>query len=157
MVVGSVSLAPPLPSLIVFDLDFTLWQRPRFRKGPPFEPIDGGAAGVRDAGGATLYLYPAAKRALVCLADAGVPVAVASRTHREGWARQWLEMLTVDDAGRTVQDVIDPLPVLVQDGPKSGHLQRISEMSGVPLSKMLFFDDDLAGKRTLIRRSGPHS
>jgi len=138
-----LAYSPP-PSLVVFDLDFTLWQRPRFRGGPPFEAVDGGAGGVRASCGATLYLYPAARRALAALADARCPVAIASRTHRANWARQWLGMLTIDES-RTVDDAINGWPVVVQDGPKRGHLQRISDMSGVPLNEFLFFDDDLAG------------
>jgi hypothetical protein len=203
-----VAAGGALPGVVVFDLDFTLWQRPRFRGGPPFEAVGGG---VRASCGALLYLYPAARRALAELAELQVPVAIASRTHRDKWARHWLGMLTVDGGGRmvddvvngwpvetqgpsglraaclgqpdgdvdagfgeggagcesrtrgnvkgqsplvlpfgrTVEDIVNGWPVVIQDGPKVGHLRRISEISGVPLREMLFFDDDLAGMQFL--------
>tara|TARA_B110001452_G_scaffold17976_1_gene14643 strand:- start:205 stop:819 length:615 start_codon:yes stop_codon:yes gene_type:complete len=133
-------------SLVVFDLDFTLWHRPRFRagRGPPWTVEDGGLGGVRSATGDLLYLYPASRRALLELSDAEVPVAVASRTHRGQWARQWLELLRVEPGGRTVADVVGRGPVVIRDGPKPNHLREIERQSGVPLERMLFFDDDRA-------------
>ena len=104
------------PSLVVFDLDHTLINRPRFRTGPPFAPVDGGLGGVQSACGARLDLFPAARRALVTLADAGVSTAIVSRTHRPVWARDWLSTLRID-AHRTVSDAVDPL-VVMRDGSK---------------------------------------
>ena len=136
-------------SLVVFDLDFTLWHRPRFRggRGPPWTVEDGGLGGVRGASGDLLYLYPASRRALLELADADVPVAVVSRTHRGQWARQWLGLLLLEPGGRTVADVIGSGPVVIRDGPKPNHLREIQRQSGVPVERMLFFDDDRADVR----------
>ena len=81
------------PQLVVFDLDHTLWHRPRFRGGPPWTAVNDGLGGVRSSTGEVLDLYPASRLALLELAGAGVPVAVASRTHRPAWALLWLSLL----------------------------------------------------------------
>lgn len=140
------------PSLVVFDLDFTLWHRPRFRGGPPWVPVDDGCGGVTSSCGKRLDLYPSSRRALLALSGAGVPVAIASRTHRAEWVREWLATLRLEPGGRTAQDVIGSFPVVIQDGPKPGHLLRIHERTGVPLAAMLFFDDNLADVRAVARR-----
>ena len=130
-----------LPSLVVFDLDWTLWTRPRFRVGPPWKPIEGGLSGVRAQSGEVIDLYSGSRRALATLADAGVPVAVASRTHRPQWAQEWLQMLHVD-ASRTVASVLGAEPLIViRDGSKACHVREISKRAGVPLDSMLYFDD----------------
>ena len=125
--------------LVVADLDFTLWRRPRFRTGPPFVAIDGG--GVRSACGKTLALYDGARQSLARLSDAGIPVAIVSRTHRELWARQWLSLLQVDSSGRTVMDVVGAYPIVIRDGSKDLHLREVSRRSGISVCDMLFFDD----------------
>ena len=137
------------PSLVVFDLDFTLWHRPRFRGGPPWAPVDDGFGGITSSCGEQLDLYPASRRALLALSDADVPVAVASRTHRADWALEWLATLRLEPGGRTAQDVIGTCPIVIQDGPKAAHLLRIHERTKVPLSEMLFFDDNLADVRAV--------
>ena len=79
--------SPLLPRLLVLDLDRTLWNRPRFSRGPPFEPISGGLAGIRAASGEVLDVYPDARRALPHLINAGLPLAFVSATHRPSWTR----------------------------------------------------------------------
>lgn len=86
--------------------------------------MDGGFGGVKSSCGQLLELYPASRRALIELSDAGVPVAIASRTHRAAWARQWLEMLRLEPGGRTAADVIGST-IVIQDGPKPLHLKEI--------------------------------
>ena len=134
---------PTEPALVVVDLDFTLWWRPRFTQGAPFTSVADGLEGVRSACGETLDLYPGAREALARLNDVGIPVALASRTHRERWAREWLDLLRVD-ADRTVMDVVGAMPVIIRDGPKVLHLVEASRQTNLTLSSMLFFDDNFA-------------
>ena len=129
-----------LPAVVVFDLDWTLWRRPRFRVGPPWTAIDDGRGGIRSACGEVVTVFDGSREALLRLADAGVPVSVASRTHRQQWALDWMTMLRLDDT-RTLADVIGQSPVVLRDGPKSLHLREIAARTSVPFDRMLYFDD----------------
>ena len=103
------------PALAVFDLDHTLISRPRFRRGPPFVPVNGGLEGVRAADGKQLDLFPDARRVLSELADASIPAAIISRTHRAAWVHEWLSLIRIDEQ-RSFEDVIGP--VVIRDGSK---------------------------------------
>lgn len=109
-------LQPQSPRLVVADLDFCLWRRPRFQK-PRFEPTDDG--GLISECGKKLQLYPGARSALLRLSAADIDIAVVSRTHRKDWARQWLSLLKLDES-RTVSDVI--CCSVMRDGAKSLHV-----------------------------------
>ena len=122
------------PSLTIFDLDHTLWHRPRFSRGPPFTLSDGGLSGVTSACGKKLDLYDGARRALITLADHDVPVALVSRTHRQVWASEWLEKIKIDPE-RTIMDVVAPSLIVFQDGAKTGHVREINRrMPLIPFS-----------------------
>mmetsp|Transcript_15141 Transcript_15141/g.25275 ORF Transcript_15141/g.25275 Transcript_15141/m.25275 type:complete len:214 (+) Transcript_15141:192-833(+) len=138
------------PKLVIFDLDFTLWHRPRFRGGPPFKPIENGLGGITARDGAKLDLYPAARRALCELAESDVPVAVVSRTHRKQWALQWLSMLRLDHAsGPSVRALIGDMPIVIRDGSKRLHVWEIARRTGIDLCTMLYFDDALTDVRAV--------
>ena len=83
----------------------------------------------------------AARTALCELADAGVPVAIASRAGEVAWAEEILRLMRVDKK-RTMADVIGSAPVVIQGGSKTRHLKHIAAESGVPLREMLFFDNE---------------
>ena len=128
-----------LPDLVVFDLDGCLWKRPRFRNGPPFSAIDDGMGGVRAASGEACDLFPAARRALLELRGEGVPVAVASNSHREAWIREMMDLIRVE-GGCTVSESIKAL--VVRDGAKVQHLrQLIRMMRDIEPTRVLYFDD----------------
>ncbi|KAL3926932.1 MAG: hypothetical protein SGPRY_003067, partial [Prymnesium sp.] len=95
----------------------TLITRPRFRRGPPFLPIDDGISGIKSSDGKRLDLFPAARLALASLAAAGTPAAIVSSTHREAWVREWLMLLRVDST-RHVCDVVPPPLIIIRDGSK---------------------------------------
>ncbi len=121
------------PELVVFDLDFTLWDcggtwcdclRPPFLKkeGQFF-----------DSDGRHLTLYSDVLAILDDVDDLGLPMALASRTERPDWARELLKLFGIQD--RFPYQEIYP-------GSKVKHLKKISDLSRVPLDKMLFFDDE---------------
>lgn len=129
------------PRLVVFDLDFTLWQPELYQlsSGPPFKASSDGC--VLTARGERLDLFPAARSALAELGDAGVPVAIASRASERDWALQIMRLLRVDSK-RTVADVVGDSPVVIQGGSKTKHLRHIAHETGVPLREMIFFDNE---------------
>ena len=75
---------PAMPKMVVFDLDFTLWRPELYQlsSGSPFKACSDGA--VVTSRGERLDLFPAARTALRTLADAHVPVAIASRANEVG-------------------------------------------------------------------------
>ena len=131
----------PMPKMVVFDLDFTLWRPELYQlsSGPPFRVSNDGC--VLTARGERLELFPAARRALAELASANVPVAIASRASEVTWAHDIIRLMCVD-ATRTMADVIGDAPVVVQGGSKVRHLKHIAAASGVKLIDMLFFDNE---------------
>ena len=132
---------PSMPRLVVFDLDFTLWQPELYQlsSGPPFKACSDGC--VLTTRGERLDLFPAARAALRELADAGVPVAIASRASEASWAMEIMRLLRVDKR-RTVADVVGSSPVVIQGGSKVKHLKHIASETGVPLHDILFFDNE---------------
>lgn len=54
---------------------------------------------------------------------------------------QIMRLLRVD-AARTVADVVGHAPVVIQGGSKVRHLKHIAHETNVPLSEMLFFDNE---------------
>ena len=130
-----------MPKLVVFDLDYTLWHPELYQlsSGPPFKPCSDGC--VLTARGERLDLFPAARAALCELADAGVPVAIASRASEVTWALEIMRLLRVDET-RTLADVIGSAPVVIQGGSKVKHLKHIAAETGVALGDMIFFDNE---------------
>ncbi|MCZ6671512.1 MAG: magnesium-dependent phosphatase-1 [Verrucomicrobia bacterium] len=121
------------PELIVFDLDFTLWDCGGTWCDclrPPFVLTDGM---VRDAYGRHIHLYPEVLSILDDVDEMGIPMGIASRTDRPDWARQLLELLGVKE--RFAYQEIFP-------GSKVTHIKNIASASGIPLNAMLFFDDE---------------
>ncbi|RPB03946.1 magnesium-dependent phosphatase-1 [Choiromyces venosus 120613-1] len=135
----------PLPKLIIFDLDFTLWPYwidthaiPPLRLPPPPPPPPPPPSSplptLLDATNTPLPLYPATLPLLAHLASAsGVRLAVASRTHTPALALQALDLYNV----RQYFDYLEIYP-----GSKTRHMHRLREKSGVEFRDMLFFDDE---------------
>ena len=132
---------PNMPQLVCFDLDFTLWQPELYQlsSGSPFKGCKDGS--VLTARGERLDLFPAARAALAELDDAGVPIAIASRASEVSWAMEIMRLLRVDKK-RTMADVIGSSPVVIQGGSKVHHLKHVSSEAGVPLSEIVFFDNE---------------
>uniref|UniRef100_A0A7S0CJJ5 Magnesium-dependent phosphatase-1 n=1 Tax=Proboscia inermis TaxID=420281 RepID=A0A7S0CJJ5_9STRA len=141
------------PRCIVLDLDNTLWNRPRFRRGPPFIPINDGFNGVRANSGEELDLYPGVRDILKSFVDSsddknffsGTKIGLVSRSHRQNWSEQFLKMLRVSiSVGlcRSVEECVDI--IVIRDGPKGKfHLREIRDTLNISYADMLYFDDKL--------------
>ena len=122
------------PKLIVFDLDFTLWECGGTWCDcltPPFLARDGK---VLDHQQAEVKLYCDVGKILNYCDEAGIGLAIASRTEQPEWARQLLCLLQID--GRFHFSEIYPTD-------KVKHFTSIRHQAGIEYHEMLFFDDEL--------------
>lgn len=123
-----------LPGLVVFDLDFTLWDGGGTWCDCLTPPFSGEAEGVYDAHGRHVQLYKDVSLILDTLDAMHIPMALASRTQRPDWARQLLDRLGI--RCRFQFEEIFP-------GSKVTHLNNLSDSSSVRLDEILFFDDEM--------------
>ncbi|KAM4058872.1 acid phosphatase domain-containing protein [Hirsutella rhossiliensis] len=158
----------PLPKLIVFDLDYTLW--PFWvdtHVTPPIKPNAHHSA-ASDRLGEHLAFYddvPSILQALNQAArpDGGIQLGVASRTSAPDLARQLLQMLhlpalpgtaAADDEQvsekprrRRALDVFDG-GLEIYPGSKLRHFEALRRRTGIPYEDMLFFDDESRNRET---------
>ncbi|KAK5739157.1 hypothetical protein LTR17_005458 [Elasticomyces elasticus] len=140
----------PLPKLIVFDLDYTLW--PAWcdtHVSPPLKPSKDGGLTIRDARGSSWGFYSDVASLLASIRQAGITIGAASRTHTPDIARDMLKMLTVpateSDGPRTKS--IDMFEYMeIYPGTKTTHFQHLHKMTGIAYEEMLFFDDESRNK-----------
>lgn len=121
------------PPLVVFDLDFTLWDAGGTWcdcLSPPFETQEGR---VFDSRRREVRLYPDVEEIIDQLLADDHTIAIASRTGEPEWARELLKGLGI--AGMFHHEEIYP-------GSKVEHFKRIAEASQRPYSEMVFFDDE---------------
>mmetsp|Transcript_20145 Transcript_20145/g.77121 ORF Transcript_20145/g.77121 Transcript_20145/m.77121 type:complete len:183 (+) Transcript_20145:63-611(+) len=132
-----------LPKLVVFDLDYTVWEPEMYLSGgAPFRKCEK-TGKVYDASGTRMRIFEGARVALQELAQderfRDVKVGYASRTHYPEWAGECLELLEVADAG-TLKEVGDLEEIY--PGDKQTHFACFRKASGIAYEDMLFFDNE---------------
>lgn len=149
----SPRLPSPLPKLISFDLDATLWWPEVYMMtGPPFTRRAEDNS-VLDSSGEAMELYPGVVPVLRELATdprwraAGVAVAYASRTDCPDWAHDCLRKLHVTGVDSEAGSGTMTLHELgkfqqIYPGDKKTHHRRLGEDAGVAPKDMLFFDNE---------------
>ncbi|KAI9678818.1 MAG: hypothetical protein M1817_005877 [Caeruleum heppii] len=139
----------PVPKMIVFDLDYTLW--PFWvdtHVATPMKPKDGNTR-VVDRYNESFAFYRDVPQILTDLRGRGVKVAAASRTCAPELARDMLKLLHVPAGeaakpGKKSLDYFDHLQIY--PGSKTTHFTRLSGQTGIPYGEMLFFDDENRNK-----------
>ncbi|KAH8701658.1 putative magnesium dependent phosphatase [Talaromyces proteolyticus] len=142
----------PLPKLIVFDLDYTLW--PFWvdtHVSAPVKPKDNNSRCI-DKWGESFAFYPAVSSILYSARSLNIPLGIASRTHAPELARDMLKALHViptfsdNPAARDTRRSIRALDyfdyVQIFPATKTQHFTRINQASSIPYEDMLFFDDE---------------
>ena len=118
------------PSLVVFDLDNTLWT-PELYQLRNIERSNRCPVAHKD-----VQLFPAAKDVIQQIRNGNYPgtkFAVASRTKSVDWAHDLLDQFKL----REVFDYVEIYPA-----DKKQHFSRLKGMSGIEYSEMIFFDDN---------------
>jgi len=122
-----------MPTLIVFDLDFTLWDAGGTwcdQLAPPFSRQQ---RRVVDRDGARVCLYPDVMRVLDWCCEQRLLLALASRTYEPAWAKCLLDLLEIRD--RFAYEEIYP-------SSKDRHFKALKKQTGYSYAQMLFFDDE---------------
>jgi magnesium-dependent phosphatase 1 len=141
----------PLPKLVVFDLDYTLW--PFWvdtHVSPPLKATESGAK-VQDRWGEEFRFYKDVPGILVALRHKGIKIGAASRTSAPDLARDMLRLLRIDasnggngsGSGEKAIDFFSP-PNMQQiyPGTKTVHFTKLHDVTGIAYEDMLFFDDE---------------
>jgi len=122
------------PQLIVFDLDFTLWDCGGTWcdcLSPPFEHRRGE---VLDRTGRHVQLYEEVAGIFDYCDDHKISMALASRTEQPGWAWHLLKLLAIDHRFAFAE---------IYPSSKLRHFKSLAKQSGVSHDAMLFFDDEM--------------
>lgn len=143
----------PLPKMIVFDLDYTLW--PFWidtHVTPPLKRSPDGLT-VKDRYGDSYGFYNDTAGILSSIKQKDIVLGAASRTHTPELAREALTMLkipgsTSGSGGRHAFSLFDHLEIF--PGDKKSHFAKLRKKSGMEYEEMLFFDDESRNKNVEI-------
>jgi magnesium-dependent phosphatase 1 len=119
--------------LVVFDLDFTLWDCGGTwcdHTNPPYCKKNGF---VLDDNGLVIRLYNDVIDILETLRTQSIPIAIASRTSQPLWANDLLNLFDLDK----YFDYKEIYP-----SSKVKHFNRLNAETKIPYNQMLFFDDE---------------
>jgi magnesium-dependent phosphatase 1 len=143
----------PVPRLIVFDLDYTLWPfwvdthcTPPLKAAPTH-------TSCTDKFNESFAFYDDVPSILLSLKERGVKLGLASRTSAPELAREMLKLLhlpPLEDgaaAGGKAKKALEVFDyVEIYPGSKTNHFERIRKASGVEYGEMLFFDDEVRNR-----------
>ena len=119
--------------VVVFDLDFTIWNAGDTWCSETNPPYFWDKGKLVDQSGRWIRLYPEVVEILQMLKSRGVLIVAASRTNEPEWARQLLQIFEIDK----YFDIKEIYP-----GSKIAHLKRIQEQVDCPYDQIVFFDDE---------------
>jgi magnesium-dependent phosphatase 1 len=135
----------PLPSLIVFDLDYTLW--PFWvdtHVSTPLSVANASSTAVKDRFGEHFAFYKDVPSIVQHLKKLNILVGIASRTSAPEIARQMLSLLKVYPDGGKAERFFDHWQIF--PGDKRTHFRSLKKSTGIEFEEMLFFDDESRNK-----------
>ncbi|KAF2130636.1 magnesium-dependent phosphatase-1 [Dothidotthia symphoricarpi CBS 119687] len=141
----------PLPRIVVFDLDYTLW--PFWvdtHVSAPIKAVEGGMK-VKDRYGEGYGFYRDVAVVLEALKQNDILIGAASRTHAPDLGREMLQLLKIPSSSGASQRAIDYFDhIQIYPGSKTTHFERIHRDSGIAYEDMLFFDDESRNKNVEV-------
>ncbi|OAL53894.1 magnesium-dependent phosphatase-1 [Pyrenochaeta sp. DS3sAY3a] len=141
----------PLPKIVVFDLDYTLW--PFWvdtHVSGPIKAVEGGLK-VKDRYGEGYGFYSDVGGVLEALKQKSILIGAASRTHAPDLGREMLKLLKIQGSPGSSSRAIDYFDHMqIYPGSKTTHFKRIQRDSGIEYDEMLFFDDESRNKNVEV-------
>ncbi|KAH8730808.1 magnesium-dependent phosphatase-1 [Phaeosphaeriaceae sp. PMI808] len=141
----------PLPKIVVFDLDYTLW--PFWvdtHVTGPLKAVEGGLK-VKDRYGEGYDFYSDVGGVLEALKAKSILISVASRTSAPDLGREMLKLLKIPNASGSSGRAIEYFQHMqIYPGSKTTHFERIHRDSGIDYDEMLFFDDESRNKNVEV-------
>ncbi len=128
----------PSPHLIVFDLDFTLWDCGGTWCDCLSPPFRSEQTRIVDRTSRHIRCYDDVEAILQYCEQQEIPMALASRTEQPAWARQLLELLTLTHRFAYAE---------IYPSSKVRHFAALHQTSGIAYERMLFFDDEMRNIR----------
>ena len=135
MMQAETKISSSLPSMIVFDLDNTIWTPELYilRRSRRDHELP--------VAGKDVQMFSGAQRVIEIIRTDSVwqevQFAVASRTQSVDWAHHLLREFGLRDLFQFVE---------IFPGDKKSHFSNLQRNSGIPYCEMLFFDDSRDGK-----------
>ncbi|KAH8809004.1 putative magnesium-dependent phosphatase P8B7.31 [Xylogone sp. PMI_703] len=133
----------PLPKLIVFDLDYTLW--PFWVDTHVTPPLKASTNhdSCKDRFGEDFAFYTEVPYILPALRDSGIKIGVASRTSAPDLGREMLKLLHVQDSSGKKRKAVEYFDHMeIYPGSKIMHFNKLQKATGLKYEEMLFFDDE---------------
>ena len=123
-----------MKKLVVFDLDFTLWDAGGMWcdcTTPPYKKVNDY---ILDRNRAKISLYNDTRNVLIYLNNSGYKVAVASRTSAPRIAEELLKLFDIDKYIHFKE---------IFPSGKKAHFYNLKIQTGFDYNNMIFFDDEL--------------
>jgi len=134
----------PMPRLVVFDLDGTIWDPEMYQLwggGAPFRQNDDGT--LSDCRGTKVRLLGAVREILLHIAVTQCTTgAIASRTDEPTWAKECMRKFVLDREGKHTIDTVLVHQEYTYKGCKTTHHRNLHKKTGVPYEEMVFFDNE---------------
>ena len=138
-----------LPKVLVFDLDGCLWEPEMYELlygtgGAPFKPRPDGD--LIDRSGNIITLLGNTRDIMYELKSDGkwkdTKVAIASKCNEPNWAQECLDKFQLREKVN-LRSVFSPDLIEIYFGSKVNHLRSIAKKSGIALTDMIFFDNQI--------------
>jgi len=119
--------------LVVFDLDFTLWNAGGTWCDHTYPPYVRQNGAILDSQNSRIFLYNDSRKILSELHGKNVSLAVASRTHEPAIAREFMRLFEIEHFFTWQQ---------IFPGSKTEHFLRLHLQTKIPYDQIIFFDDE---------------
>lgn len=133
-----------LPSIVVFDLDDTLWVGDiDMTTGPPFRTDGRGLPVLAKVGGHgdKVVPFPHVPEVFDWLEANSIKAAVSTHSWKPEWAAEVLDILETSGGTKFSDLLVAPIGKEVQKKSKDVHLKALAAASGCACEDMVFFDD----------------